>query len=86
MLTHGYGPKISPENDARLKLGLQTARDLAPAFEAELRKLTVPELKAMISKFRTITPEMKTKQHFIDVMMSWHAGECLKQAGYKRED
>lgn len=82
MIDLGYGIKISKDMKAKMDLGYQMAAALQPQFEAEIRTKTVPELKALVRKFRS-TKGMTVKSHFIDALLSWHTGECLKAAGYK---
>lgn len=84
MIDMGFRIKISPENKARLDAGFALARETKPAFRAEIDKLTVPQLKAMVRKVRS-THGMTVRQHYVDALLSWHTGECLKAAGYVQE-
>lgn len=82
MIDLGFGIKISKAMKAKMDLGYEMAAALQPKFEAEIRAKTVPELKALVKKFRS-TKDMIVKEDFIRALISWHTGECLKAAGYK---
>jgi hypothetical protein len=75
---------IQMDNMERLRVGLQMDHDLSPAFKADLEKLTVPQLKAMVAKRRS-TRGMTVKSHYIHAMLAWHRKECLKVAGYVQQ-
>lgn len=77
----GFGIKITIANKHALDLGLKIAEQTLPAFEADLAKLTVPQLKEVTRKVRSVRG-MRDRQEFIDALMAWHRDECLKFAGY----
>lgn len=87
MIHMGFGVVISPANKAALDRGLELARETGPAFAEQLKHLKVSQLKAMVAKVRPRAGMrgMSVRQHYVDALMSWHTGECLKAAGYVQE-
>jgi hypothetical protein len=72
---------MSDSNFEKLQAGLRIARATQDEFKSDLAQLTVPQLREMVRKVRS-TRGMSVRQHYVDALLSWHTGECLKAAGY----
>jgi len=71
-------------NIEKLQAGLAMARKLEPQFKADLEKLTVPQLKALVKTVRS-TRGMTVKSHYIHALLAWHTKQCIKASGYVQQ-